>query len=100
MREEQLATRVKMAEVRNQATARRSSGLVPLDLVQALLPLCVFDPVADDGAVLADVVLKALREKPRSTLFIRAPASAGFQTFKVGAPVCAAPARTFLFLSL
>lgn len=49
---------------------RRSSGLIPLDLVQALLPLCVFDPVTDDRAVLPDVVLKALQEKRTTTLFI------------------------------
>lgn len=36
---------------------------VPLDLLQTFLPLCVFDPVTDDGPVLPDVVLKALKEK-------------------------------------
>lgn len=45
-------------------------GLIPLDLVQALLPLCVFDPVADDSAVLTDVVLKALQDNQTpSSLF-------------------------------
>ena len=36
---------------------------LPLDLLQALLPLGVLDPVADDRSVLADVVLKALEEE-------------------------------------
>ena len=40
--------------------------LVPLDLLQALLPLGVLDPVADHRSVLADVVLKPLQAEERA----------------------------------
>lgn len=40
-----------------------ATGTIPLDLLQAFLPLCVFYPVTDNGAILSDVVLKPLKEK-------------------------------------
>ncbi len=45
-----------------------AKGTIPLDLLQAFLPLCVFYPVTDDGAILSDVVLKPLKEKADNSL--------------------------------
>lgn len=45
-----------------------ATGTIPLDLLQAFLPLCVFYPVTDNGAILSDVVLKPLKEKADNAL--------------------------------
>lgn len=42
-----------------------SSPLIPQDLLQAFLPLCVFDPVTDDSPIFSDVVFKALNEEKK-----------------------------------
>lgn len=45
-----------------------NTGTIPLDLLQAFFPLCVFYPVTDDSAILSDVVLKPLKEKADHSL--------------------------------